>query len=283
MMLKIAGVVVLYNPDDNVGKNIASYLNNIDRLYVIDNSRHKNDNLLQNIYKIKYIFNNKNLGIATALNIGAKEAIKDGYDFLLTMDQDSKFSSNNLDNMILWLSKNMSDDIGLISPRHIINVEQQEPKKDIEYPLTVMTSGNIINLKAYEKIGGYKDFLFIDSVDFEYCLNLIDHNYKVIQLNKIELKHELGNIKTEKFLWRNITHSNHNHIRRYYITRNSLYVGKKYKDKYPEFYKRVKREIGRDIIKIILLEKDKYKKLKNMIRGYIDFKKDIKGEYKYNN
>ena len=283
MMLKIAGVVVLYNPDDNVGKNIGSYLNNIDRLYVIDNSRHKNDNLLQNIYKIKYIFNNKNLGIATALNIGAKEAIKDGYDFLLTMDQDSKFSSNNLDNMILWLSKNMSDDIGLISPRHIINVEQQEPKKDIEYPLTVMTSGNIINLKAYEKIGGYKDFLFIDSVDFEYCLNLIDHNYKVIQLNKIELKHELGNIKTEKFLWRNITHSNHNHIRRYYITRNSLYVGKKYKDKYPEFYKRVKREIGRDIIKIILLEKDKYKKLKNMIRGYIDFKKEIKGEYKYNN
>lgn len=282
-MLKIAGVVVLYNPDKNIGENIVSYLNNVDKLYVIDNSTHKNDKLLPNISKIKYIFNNKNVGIATALNMGAKEGIKDGYDFLLTMDQDSRFSSKNLDNMIFWLFKNMEDDIGLISPRHIINVEQQKPKEDIEYPLTVMTSGNIVNLKAYEKIGGYKDFLFIDSVDFEYCLNLIDHNYKVIQLNKIELKHELGNIKTEKFLWRNITHSNHNHIRRYYITRNSLYVGKKYKDKYPEFYKRVKREIGRDIIKIILLEKDKYKKLKNMIRGYIDFKKDIKGEYKYNN
>lgn len=282
-MLKIAGVVILYNPDKNIGKNIASYLNNIDKLYVIDNSPYKNSKLLPNNSKIKYIFNNKNLGIATALNMGAKEAIKDGYDFLLTMDQDSKFSAKSLDNLMLWLSKNMKDDIGLISPRHIINIEQQKPKEDIEYPLTVMTSGNIINLKAYKKIGGYKDFLFIDSVDFDYCLNLIDHNYKVIQLNKIELKHELGNIKTEKFLWRNITHSNHNYVRRYYITRNLLYVGKKYKNKYPTFYKQVKREIGRDIIKVILLESDKYKKLRNMLRGYIDYKKGIKGEYKYNN
>lgn len=282
-MLKIAGVVILYNPDKNIGKNIASYLNNIDKLYVIDNSPYKNSKLLPNNSKIKYIFNNKNLGIATALNMGAKEAIKDGYDFLLTMDQDSKFSAKSLDNLMLWLSKNMKDDIGLISPRHIINIEQQKPKEDIEYPLTVMTSGNIINLKAYKKIGGYKDFLFIDSVDFDYCLNLIDHNYKVIQLNKIELKHELGNIKTEKFLWRNITHSNHNYVRRYYITRNSLYVGKKYKNKYPTFYKQVKREIGRDIVKVILLESDKYKKLRNMLRGYIDYKKGNKGEYKYNN
>lgn len=282
-MLKIAGVVILYNPDKNIGKNIASYLNNIDKLYVIDNSPYKNSKLLPNNSKIKYIFNNKNLGIATALNMGAKEAIKDGYDFLLTMDQDSKFSAKSLDNLMLWLSKNMKDDIGLISPRHIINIEQQKPKEDIEYPLTVMTSGNIINLKAYKKIGGYKDFLFIDSVDFDYCLNLIDHNYKVIQLNKIELKHELGNIKTEKFLWRNITHSNHNYVRRYYITRNSLYVGKKYKNKYPTFYKQVKREIGRDIVKVILLESGKYKKLRNMLRGYIDYKKGIKGEYKYNN
>ena len=36
--IKLAGVVVLYNPDDNYIDNINSYINDIDLLYIIDNS-----------------------------------------------------------------------------------------------------------------------------------------------------------------------------------------------------------------------------------------------------
>ena len=42
--VKIAGVVVLYNPDDNVRTNIDSYINELDILYVVDNSPIPNDN-----------------------------------------------------------------------------------------------------------------------------------------------------------------------------------------------------------------------------------------------
>ena len=36
--LKIAGIVTLYNPTDKDIKNINSYIKDIDRLYVVDNT-----------------------------------------------------------------------------------------------------------------------------------------------------------------------------------------------------------------------------------------------------
>ena len=37
-MLRIAGVTILYKPDEEIAKNILSYLNQIERLYIVDNS-----------------------------------------------------------------------------------------------------------------------------------------------------------------------------------------------------------------------------------------------------
>ena len=71
--MPIAAVVVLYFPDeDELIKNIQSYIHFLDLLYIIDNS----DGLTEYQHKLKqfpvpviYIKNEKNLGIAAALNI----------------------------------------------------------------------------------------------------------------------------------------------------------------------------------------------------------------------
>ena len=93
--LKLAATVILYNPEDEIYINIESYINYVDILYIIDNSTHHNNNLVKRLNKnftnIKYINNNANLGIATALNIGCKEALDEKFNWILTMDQDSKF------------------------------------------------------------------------------------------------------------------------------------------------------------------------------------------------
>ena len=104
--MKIAGVVVLYNPDDNVRTNIDSYINELDILYVVDNSPIPNDNNKKiNCEKIKYISNNGNKGIANALNVGANNALKENCEWLLTMDQDSTFKDNSLSKMKELLKK----------------------------------------------------------------------------------------------------------------------------------------------------------------------------------
>jgi len=46
--MKIAGVIVLYNPNEEVIDNIKSYLEDIEILYAVDNSETKKDEIIKN-------------------------------------------------------------------------------------------------------------------------------------------------------------------------------------------------------------------------------------------
>jgi rhamnosyltransferase len=94
----IAGCVILYNPDFEVIENILSYANFVQVLYVVDNSDAKNSTIISAIKSIEnavYIDNKSNLGISSALNIGCEQAEKAGYNWILTMDQDTKFKNTD--------------------------------------------------------------------------------------------------------------------------------------------------------------------------------------------
>lgn len=289
--MKLAGVVVLYNPDSKVKKNIDSYIKYLDKLYIVDNSN--NDMIFDyKDKKVEYIKNNKNLGIASALNIAAKKAISDKFEWLLTMDQDSMFEKGELDKMLEFIEKLRTDsyiqminttsydEIGLVSPLHktVMNVDGDE--KGIDFPMTVMTSGNIINLSAYQKIGGYKEWFFIDGVDFDYCLNLKMHGYKVIRLNFVYLKHNLGDAVTKNIFGKKIYSLNHSPLRRYYIVRNRHYLYDLYKNDYRDYCKLELSRTRNEAIKILLCETQKIRKLSYMFKGYIDYKLGKKGEKK---
>lgn len=291
--MKISGVVVLYNPDENVLDNIKTYIDLLDVLYVVDNSPIPNDNSKKfKDKKIKYISNNGNKGIAFALNVGAKEALKNGSEWLLTMDQDSSFQKESLEKMILFLkeiNKNIImsesldlsyDKIGILSALQRTELNKTEKLSGISYPLVVMTSGNLVNLNAYKKVKGFKDWFFIDAVDFEFCLNLKKNGYEIIQMNTAELNHNLGESVEKKMLGKTMYVTNHNPIRRYYITRNRHYLYDLYKDDYLDYCALELSRTKHELIKIILFEKDKIKKLKYIYKGYRDYKKGIKGELK---
>lgn len=89
----LAGSVILYNPDYDVPDNVASYLNAVDRLYVVDNQNGKA--VAERIAalapeKVTVISNPENEGIAKPLNTVLR-ICRDKYDLLITMDQDSRF------------------------------------------------------------------------------------------------------------------------------------------------------------------------------------------------
>ena len=73
---------------------------------------------------------------------------------------------------------------------------------------------------------------------------------------------------------------NHNPIRRYYIVRNNLYINDMYKDLYPEYCAWLLRVQKGQVKRIIAFEKNKFKKLRMMYKGYKDHKKGIKGKLK---
>lgn len=279
--MKIAGVVVLYHPDEDVLKNIDTYITELDQLYVYDNSEKSHKDLFKNYDKVKYLSQNENMGIAYALNAGAKQALQDGYEWLLTMDQDSRYEQNELQKLIDYIEVHETEKIGLISPWHVIKTGVQKTTEGEEDVIEVMTSGNIVSLKAYQAVGGWKDWMFIDSVDIEFCMNLNVHGYRVIRLNYAELQHNLGNIEIKKILTRKFVCSNHNYIRRYYMIRNMLYVDQMYRKDFPEYCAFLRHGAWGSLKNVVVWEKDKYRKVRNMWRGYRDFKKGKKGKYAY--
>ena len=89
--MKIPATVIWYNPDDENIKNIRTYIDYVEKLYIIDNSKENNKKLADSLNNLKteYIYNDKNLGIAKALNLACEKAANDNFEWILTMDQDS--------------------------------------------------------------------------------------------------------------------------------------------------------------------------------------------------
>ncbi|WP_299701031.1 glycosyltransferase family 2 protein [uncultured Pontibacter sp.] len=286
MSERVAGVVVLYRPDEEVVENINTYITSVQKLYLVDNTETSNHTIVQALQsaseRVEYIHLLENRGIAKALNEAATRALQEGYDWLLTMDQDSRASQGMLSDLLAVGDTYASEELGIIAPRYIQQTDETViPRHGIEEVDVVITSGNLLNLKAYAEVGPFREDFFIDYVDHEYCLRLKLAGYKIIVNNKVLLSHKLGNSQNHRLIGRPVVSSHHNSLRRYYITRNRLAVLKEFGPHFPDYYKEQHWLNVKELIKVLLYEDDKLSKIKSVFRGYWDFKKGNFGKYRH--
>lgn len=74
--MKLAGVVILYHPDDSVIMNISTYIEELDVLYVLDNSEIPAEAIASKIKEFPnahYVAFRDNMGISYALNYALKQ------------------------------------------------------------------------------------------------------------------------------------------------------------------------------------------------------------------
>ncbi|WP_461150134.1 glycosyltransferase family 2 protein [Spirosoma pulveris] len=273
----VAGVVVLYNSPNSTIDNILTYIDQVKKLYVVDNSSVPNAELVKSLQlynSIHYHSLNGNKGIATALNWAAKQAIKDDFSALLTMDDDTRTPSSMVQDMLdFWLK--YPDPIGIISGIHH-NKPVDAPFRKLDYTLT---SGNILNLEAYKMIGPFRDDFFIDHVDHDYGLRLNQNGYKVIELPGIRLEHQLGDTNLLIISGYTIgSYGSHSPTRLYYFARNGIYMACKYFFSYPSFSWMVFKELLKRWVKAFLMQKDQRLRTKMLYRGISDGFKGKLGE-----
>jgi rhamnosyltransferase len=149
--MKIAAVVILYNPSKQFTSNILTYLPFIDRLYIADNSAIATtlDNGLLSSKKVVYMHNGSNLGIAAPLNIVANKAIEEGYEWLLTMDQDSSFKVNTFENYLKKLNHlPHHEEVALVGCNFYPD-KRNNPNQTPQEAQTLITSGTFINLNLF--------------------------------------------------------------------------------------------------------------------------------------
>jgi rhamnosyltransferase len=273
----LAGCVVLYNADRSIIKNIESYLNFLTVLYVVDNSDDIDRDLVNDLCllssNIIHIPQYSNIGVASALNLSAQLATKEKFNWLLTMDQDSYFHQTDFFNKRTGIDLN--DKIGLIAASYTNEYDRWQKEYSAEFNEIhfAITSGNIINLKAWSEVGGFEEKLFIDEVDHDYCLKLRQNGYKILISREIVMGHQIGEFYPDDLNGGTANKKRilHRPVRYYYMSRNVLYLCKKYfftdfKFVLARFYYLIK-----SLTKIILMYPDKLTYLRFFFAGIKDF------------
>lgn len=277
----LAGSVILYNPDDHVLEYVASYIDNLDKLFVIDNQGGADVAsriAAQAPQKVAVIKNSENEGIAKPLNRVLRLCEEEGFDLLLTMDQDSRFLPNG---MGVYRSEAENFDWETtfsLGPATIV----QECKsfklgnaadRLIQWnPVRRMiTSGSILSVQNARRIGGFDEGLFIDEVDNDICYRASRFGFKLFQSPDILLLHQIGKPVEKRFLSRTIRSKGHPPERKYYIARNRIVVWRRFhrmNELY--FFRHYIFENALDFLKIFYVEDDKLKKAKYFLRGVRD-------------
>lgn len=284
-MMNTAAIYILYNPDLTLlNKSLSVCLDLVDHIYIIDNSDEDMTEYFASIKyrKVSYIALSKNMGIAYALNIGCQIAKDEGYIWALTMDQDSIPPFNMITDYINYLKQENNSKIalvGCVSKAYIGENIRSERKVYVD-AVNIYTSGSFMNLIIWAAVGGFNEELFIDCVDYEYCLRLLQNCFEVHQLGYVVLEHKLGDTHKYRFCGRGFYVTNHNYVRRYYITRNLLWVRNKYKDAFSDIEVEGKvSSMCKIVFKILFFERDKWRKIRSIYRGYMDFQKNKMGVY----
>jgi rhamnosyltransferase len=283
--MKTLGVVVAYFPDlEKLDFNISTYITELNRLIIWDNTPNPiadKFKFIEDRYpkKIQIMTTGKNEGIAFALNQAAKWGISNGYDYLLTMDQDSDFTEKSMAHYLKMIQKAEHTDVAIYtSILRLISDNSSTFEGDFREVKFAITSGSMIPLSTFSKIGFFQEELFMDGIDTEMFWRARKHNLKILQVNGVYLNHIMGERKEFNFCGKKLHTYNYAPIRVYYSMRNYIYLYKKYKDHafapgffYNWFFKRG--------IAILLLESDKRKKLYAMFLGILHGLKGRLGAY----
>ncbi|WP_018616038.1 glycosyltransferase family 2 protein [Segetibacter koreensis] len=283
--MKIAAVVILYHPPETVISNINSYYNYVDKVFVFDNTETEpifKEQLLK-LAKVEYYSNGRNEGIAKRLNKGAAKAIEQQFDWILTMDQDSVFAENAINNyMNCFYHYKNKENTAMFGTRYSRIKNESSPLCKATEIHELITSGTLVNLEAFEKIGCFDEALFIDSVDHDYCIRAKLNGFSIIEFSNIFTLQEVGkevytsSIKT-LFLYKK-KKAIHSPLRCYYMFRNLLYLERKFKGQKADLLKSVRSTVIDQIKACIFYGRDTIKIFKYLIIAYHDFKERKMGK-----
>lgn len=288
MTTSICAIVVTYEPGTDLLSNINTYIDHVDEVIVIDNSEQQDSAMLEQQLartNISVLPNHQNLGIAAALNIGARLAIEKGYKWMLTMDQDSAFEENTITKYMSCFHQMKSNQIGMLGLEFNPNkLERSNTTNCLACNVDcLITSGSIVNLLHWKALNGFNENLFIDGVDDEYCMRLIRNQLQVRMMVNLQLNHQLGN----DVLVRNwhigplVKRNIHSPVRLYYMVRNYLYLIRHFKKDFPEKTREYQKVLINKIKNNLLYHPQRASLLRHIFKGWKDYKSHRMGKIKY--
>jgi rhamnosyltransferase len=275
---RVGAIVVTFHPRPEYSENLAKIRAQVDLLIVVDNGSTENE-LAQIRFasqepRFKMIENEDNLGIAAALNLGVREAQKEGCRWVALFDQDSVVTDGFIATMIAdFQAYSQQRKIMQIIPRYldpVTGIERAVSAFEDGGVFLTITSGSLFSMEAFEKCGLFQEDLFIYCVDDDYSLRIRKNGFFIGVSKNATLLHQSGHPTSRKLLGMTLTTKNYRPEVRYYYARNKVWILRFYGKTFPRLIVPTLREFVTIPLKIALMEDESWQKIRLFIRGLAD-------------
>lgn len=285
----VCAIAVTYHPDRGFAERIERILPQVGALVIVDNGSAAAElEALRELAarpRITLIENPRNLGVARALNIGIERAAALSFAWVLLLDQDSRAEADMVEALFEAYDSHPCRDRVAVVGAGFLDVNRPASESPAgpdpgaeavhgdswQEALTVITSGSLIPLKVHAAVGPFRDELFIDYVDSDYCLRARAKGFLVIKTRRPLMAHAIGAWSRHQVLGSCKWTSNHSADRRYYIARNDTVMLREHGRYALGLWalKSLSRRF-RQCKRIVLYENEKRPKLAAVIQGYLD-------------
>lgn len=274
----VCAVMVTYHATAEMLESIPRVMEQVQALVVVDNGSNSDElNLLRVATQasgVHLVENGENLGIAEALNQGVRWAIGKGYLWVVLFDQDSRITDGFIGQMFAtWESHPDRARVCSIHPRYMhpkTGLEGRVRRAHDGGPVISITSGALMPVWIFDRIGGFASEFFIDWVDIEYCYRIRAAGFLIADSREAALLHAAGDPKPFSLLGFHFRPGHHSAIRWYYMSRNRVAVYRKYFRVFPVWILKSMVESVKDTIKSLIVEDNRAVKFRNFVLGTWD-------------
>jgi rhamnosyltransferase len=276
----VCAVIVTYHPDKDFAQHIATLRPQVGGLVVVDNRSNDSELILlrelANRYAFSLLENPENLGIGAALNRGIRWAAADGrFQYVVLFDQDSETNSGFVGALVSCIQGHPARDRVAVAAPQIYNrntrsIDGPNGVRPGKY-LVAQSSGSLMPLSVFNSEGWFLEELFIDYVDYEYCLRAVTAGWVIVYCEEAVLSHLPGNSRRHTLFGIYLgTTGNYSPTRHYYLMRNGFWVLRKYWSRHTNWCARRALTILKEMTKVFIFEEDRRAKCGLAIRGLSD-------------
>ena len=282
----VGTLIVTFNCSKNFKQVFSSAVSQSDLVCIVDNNSGQNtlkfiESLVDSAPYGKVILKSlpENKGLSFAYNLGLNFLVHSGCSDLLILDHDSVLENGYVTEMKRISDKNDN----FIFGGNFTDSKSGQKKKyevfsrfffhktnqflsDLLLVGFVISSGTFMKSSVFKKVGPFIDFLFIDYVDIEYCLRASQFGIRCAVVRDACFFHSMGDSKTHSLSGLKMISKNHLPFRKYFMGRNRVYCWSKFYFMFGFMVWDISA-LFYDLFRIILLERQKIIKLKQLFRG----------------
>lgn len=282
MVQQTAAVIVTFRPDAGVFHRIKTLADQVDVLYVVDNTPEP----LEPSQWPEHVVIERNFnqgGLAGALNIALQKARANDIRYFFVFDQDTEIAPSFCNELLTAALALNNENWAIAGPRHVnsstghpvrlsvparfMNSMWPEENSGVIDCLVLINSCSLLDLHRVPPTLVYDENLAVDMVDVDFCLAVHAAGLKMLCLPSITVSHGIGNRKKGAFAF---SATNYNSHRKYLQTRNRLAVWRKYVLVYPSFVLSDGLIWAMDSVRTIFLEPGRWSKFKAILSGIVD-------------